>query len=239
MSSKSVSSSIPSWQILTAHAQPFRGARDLAFCLKVPLDSLLVWASSGGSGETAWMRRLAWFVAARICDKYQIRLTRPKYQDSSSNSFLCWKLKCPKLHILYWASKFTQNLIIIYLHIILFYYTKYQGPIWNTCWHHKNYQIAKDNNAVKMFVKFFIAWRVIHGWTSYFGIMNNWPHNKCRSKWPILHGPLILPYILKLFLCPPTSKKLRGHQLLWSWGAYWFGRLRLSVRYALHTVKNN
>ena len=36
-----VSSSIPSLQILTAHAQPFRGARDLAFCLKVPLDSLL------------------------------------------------------------------------------------------------------------------------------------------------------------------------------------------------------
>ena len=45
-SSEFVSSSIPSWQILTAHAQPFRGARDLAFCLKVPLDSLLVWASS-------------------------------------------------------------------------------------------------------------------------------------------------------------------------------------------------
>ena len=37
-----VSSSIPSWHILTAHAQPFRGARDLAFCLKVPLDSLPV-----------------------------------------------------------------------------------------------------------------------------------------------------------------------------------------------------
>ena len=67
-SSESVSSSIPSWQILTAHAQPFRGARDLAFCLKVPLDSLLVWASR--------MRRLAWTFAARIGDKYQIRLTR-------------------------------------------------------------------------------------------------------------------------------------------------------------------
>ena len=52
-SSEFVSSSIPSWQILTAHAQPFREARDLAFCLKVPLDSLLVWASSEGSGETA------------------------------------------------------------------------------------------------------------------------------------------------------------------------------------------
>ena len=75
-SSEFVSSSIPSWQILTVHAQPFRGARDLAFCLKVPLDSLLVWASSKGSGETARMRRLAWTFAVRIGDKYQIRLTR-------------------------------------------------------------------------------------------------------------------------------------------------------------------
>ena len=75
-SSEFVSSSIPSWQILTAHAQPFREARDLSFCLKVPLDSLLVWASSGGSGETARMRRLAWTFTAHICDKYQIRLTR-------------------------------------------------------------------------------------------------------------------------------------------------------------------
>ena len=75
-SSEFVSSSIPSWQISTAHAQPFRGARDLDFCPKVPLDSLLIWASSGGSGETARMRRLAWTFAARIGDKYQIRLTR-------------------------------------------------------------------------------------------------------------------------------------------------------------------
>ena len=74
-SNEFVSSSIPSWQNLTAHAQPFRGARDLAFCLKVPLDSLLVWASSEGSGETARMRRLAWTFAARIGYKYQIRLT--------------------------------------------------------------------------------------------------------------------------------------------------------------------
>ena len=75
-SSEFVSSSIPSWQTLTAHAQPFRGARNLAFCLKVALDSLLVWASSEGSGETARMRRLAWTFAARIGYKYQIRLTR-------------------------------------------------------------------------------------------------------------------------------------------------------------------
>ena len=77
-SSEFVSSSIPSWRILTAHAQPFSGARDLAFYLKVPHDSLLVWASSDGSGETVRMRRLAWTFAARIGDKYQIRLTRPK-----------------------------------------------------------------------------------------------------------------------------------------------------------------
>ena len=77
-SSEFVSSSIPSWQ--TAHAQPFSGARDLAFCLKVPLFSLLVWASSGGSGETAQMRRLSWTFAARIGDKYQIRLARPRWQ---------------------------------------------------------------------------------------------------------------------------------------------------------------
>ena len=70
-----MSSSIPSWQILTAHAQTFWGVRDLAFCLKVPLDSLL-WASSEGSGEIARMRRLAWTFTARIGYKYQIRLTR-------------------------------------------------------------------------------------------------------------------------------------------------------------------
>ena len=74
-SSEFVSSSIPSWQISTAHVQPFRGSRDLVFCLKVPLDSLLVWASSEGSGQTARMRRLAWTFAARIGNKYQIRLT--------------------------------------------------------------------------------------------------------------------------------------------------------------------
>ena len=74
-----MSSSIPSWQIWTVHAQPFRGARDLVFCLKVPLDSLLVWASSEGSDETARMHRLAWTIAAHIGDKYQIRLTRSIY----------------------------------------------------------------------------------------------------------------------------------------------------------------
>ena len=88
-SSEFVSSSIPSWQILTAHAQPFRGFRDLAFFLEVSLDSLLVWASSEGSDETARMRRLAWTFAARIGDKYQIRLTRSiSCQSGSPRGFI-------------------------------------------------------------------------------------------------------------------------------------------------------
>ena len=87
-SSEFVSSSIPSWQISTAHAQPFRGSTDLAFCLKVPRDSLLLWASSEGSGETARMRRLAWTFAARMGDKYQIRLTRSNYYEV--RSFIDW-----------------------------------------------------------------------------------------------------------------------------------------------------
>ena len=91
-SSEFVSSSIPSWQILTAHAQPFRGARDLAFYLKVPLDSLPVWASSGGSGETARMRR-AWTFAARIGDKYQIRLTLPVC------SIMCFNISLTKIDV--------------------------------------------------------------------------------------------------------------------------------------------
>ena len=90
-SSEFVSLSIPSWQILTVHAQPFRGARDLAFCLKVPLDSLLVWASSEGSGETARMRRLAWTFAAHIGDKYQICLTRSYDIASESVTTSCIK----------------------------------------------------------------------------------------------------------------------------------------------------
>ena len=108
-SSESMSSSIPSWQIFTAHAQPFRGARDLAICLKGPLDSLLVWVSSGGSGETARMRRLAWTFAARIGDKYQIRLTRPI-------SFLStlWFKSCKTIHYGKTRIWFLTDLIVVF-----------------------------------------------------------------------------------------------------------------------------
>ena len=35
-------------------------------------------SENGGSGATARMRKLAWTFPARIGDKHQIRLTRPK-----------------------------------------------------------------------------------------------------------------------------------------------------------------
>ena len=80
-SSEFVSLSILSWQILTARAQPFRGARDLAFCLKVPLDSLLVWASSGGSeGSVEHLCCLAWTFAALIGDNTKFAWHGP-YKD--------------------------------------------------------------------------------------------------------------------------------------------------------------
>ena len=110
-SSEFVSSSIPSWQILTAHAQPFRGARDLVFCLKVPLDSLFVWASTGGSGETARMRRLAWTFAARIGDKYQTRLARPNWLTCFKLFHLARLVSAPK-PVVSWNSFLCMQLML-------------------------------------------------------------------------------------------------------------------------------
>ena len=40
-----------------------------------------------------------------------------------------------------------------------------------------------------------------------------WPQNKCRSLWPIFHGPVILPYILKTIWCMNT--------ILWDYESVW------------------
>ena len=96
---------LPAFRHYTAHAQPFRGARNLAFCLKVPFDSLLVWASSEGSGETARMRRLAWTFAARIGDMYQIRLTRS----------ICRKRSCYSEHLRFISNSGDSVLYLVHL----------------------------------------------------------------------------------------------------------------------------
>ena len=47
-----------------------------------------------------------------------------------------------------------------------------------------------------------ISWKLFDVWTSYFEIVGQYDptfdlKNKCRSLWPIFHGPVILPYISK------------------------------------------
>ena len=130
-SSEFVSSSIPSWQIVTAHVQPLRGARDLAFCVKVPLDSLLVWASSGGSGETARMRRLAWTFAARIGDKYQIRLTRSIYwfEKNKTKKKTTLKFDCDSCVLWYFMLQFLLHMKYSQLNLVYKKFLLLLGPI--------------------------------------------------------------------------------------------------------------
>ena len=40
-----------------------------------------------------------------------------------------------------------------------------------------------------------------------------WPQNKCRSLWPIFHGPVILPFILKTVWCM--------NFIIWDYGSVW------------------
>ena len=42
---------------------------------------------------------------------------------------------------------------------------------------------------------------------------NVWPQNKCRPLWPIFHGPVILPYILKTVWC--MNILLRNYESVW------------------------
>ena len=62
-----------------------------------------------------------------------------------------------------------------------------------------------------------ISWRLFDVWTSYFGIeliwSKIWPQNKCRSLWPIFHGPMSLPYILKTNWCMNI--------VLWDYDSVW------------------
>ena len=51
-----------------------------------------------------------------------------------------------------------------------------------------------------------VSWRLFDVCTSNFQSMNQydpdvWPQNKCRSLWPIFHGPVIVPYTLKAISC--------------------------------------
>ena len=157
-SSEFVSSSIPSWQILTAHAQPFRGARDLVFCLKVPLDSLLVWASSGDSGETARMRRLAWTFTARIGDKYQVRLTRSNCFCLSVEIFILGNITSfttlnSKTKLLFTHIKYSKKL---FLANFLFYFQL--NTLRKCCLSHDHESIYYDKDKKDINVLGTLSW---------------------------------------------------------------------------------
>ena len=71
-SSEFVSSSIPSWQILNFACPAIQRGQGSGF-----LSEGSSWLSAYMSEQRRfWPRRLAWTFAARIGDKYQIRLTR-------------------------------------------------------------------------------------------------------------------------------------------------------------------
>ena len=45
--------------------------------------------------------------------------------------------------------------------------------------------------------------------------LNVWPQNKCRSLWPIFHGPVILPCILKTVWCMNIVHVLCDYESVW------------------------
>ena len=57
-----------------------------------------------------------------------------------------------------------------------------------------------------------ISWRPFDIWTSSVW-PDIWPQNKCRSLWPMFHGPVILCYILKTIWCMNI--------VLWDYGWVW------------------
>ena len=65
-----------------------------------------------------------------------------------------------------------------------------------------------------------VSWRLFDVWTSYFGIVTQYDMTfnlkyKYRSLWPIFHGPVILPYILKTIWYMNT--------ILWNYESVWPG----------------
>ena len=63
-----------------------------------------------------------------------------------------------------------------------------------------------------------ISWSLFDIWTPYFWDYESvWPDvrpkNNCMSLWPIFHGPVILPYILKTVCC--MNIILQDYESVW------------------------
>ena len=77
--------------------------------------------------------------------------------------------------------------------------------IWDyeSVWPDVDLKIIVGHSDLYFMVQWFcvLAWRLFDVWTSYFRIMGQYDQTfdlkKCKSLWPIFHGPVILPCILK------------------------------------------
>ena len=81
-------------------------------------------------------------------------------------------------------------------------------------------KIIVGQYALYFMVQWFyiISWRLSDVWTSYFGIIGQYDQtfdlkSKCKSLWPIFHGPVILPYSLKTIWCM--------YIILWDYESVW------------------
>ena len=74
-----------------------------------------------------------------------------------------------------------------------------------------------QNKCRSLWPVFLISWRLFDIWTPYFGIMSQYdPVFDLKinvGHWPIFHGPVILPYILKTIWCINT--------VIWDYESVW------------------
>ena len=88
---------------------------------------------------------------------------------------------------------------IWYMNTILLFY----GSVWPDVWPKIN--VGHCDLYVMVRWICLISWKLLSSWTSYLALWVRWhtvwPQNIYKSLWPIFHGPVILPYILKTVWC--------------------------------------
>ena len=81
------------------HVQPSTGARYLIFGWTFRLLPYFMCANSEGSGKTVRMRRLAWALTGRLCDKYHNLMSWLNFVFILANFHTCELLYLPHLRV--------------------------------------------------------------------------------------------------------------------------------------------
>ena len=97
------------------HAQLSTGATHLTFGQTLHLLPYFMCANSKGSGETAWMRSLAWAFTVRLCSKYHNLMSWLKWQLRVLFMRVCLCLSTVRMapHMLTCPNMWTFNQISI------------------------------------------------------------------------------------------------------------------------------